>query len=219
MTTPDTSAVDRTFAALARTQAELYDLELALEERTAELTHQLRLLGMDLHTAGELVDPDLVHQLYWETPSVPAQAIYEAFGLRSPSDVSRIAGAHEFGLPCKDCKAVVTYQVKNRTVLRKLRSNHRCEDCAAKEAERERQAHARYAAQRHRRQQVESEALERAMVAYVLAHPDLPDEPEDAAMYVEIPVSEWGGSTVSLGDLNAVRDQLGDRLRPAAPKG
>jgi hypothetical protein len=207
MTTPDTSAVYRTFAALARTQAELYDLEFALDERTADLTHQLRLLGMDLHTAGELVDPDLVHRLYWETPSVPAQAIYEAFGLRSPSDVSRIAGAHEFGLPCKDCKVVVTYQVKNRTVLRKLRSNHRCEDCAAKEAERERQAHARY------------EALERAMVAYVLAHPDLPDEPENAAMYVEIPVSEWGGSTVSLGDLNAVRDQLHDRLRPATPKG
>lgn len=48
MTTPDTSAVERTFAAVARTQAELYDLELALEERTSELTYQLRVLGMDL---------------------------------------------------------------------------------------------------------------------------------------------------------------------------
>lgn len=170
--------------------------------------------------AGQLVDPDLVHRLYWETPSLSTQSIYEAFGLRSPGDVSKIAGPHDFGLPCKDCKIVVTYRVKYRTKLTKLRSNHRCEDCAAKAAERERQDRARRDAEGERSQQEEHEAVERAMVAYVLAHPDLPDEPEGAPMYVDISGSEWcGGVTVRLGALNALRDELRDRLRPTEPKG
>jgi hypothetical protein len=215
MTTPDTSAVERAFTVVAGTQADLYDLQTTLEEHTSELTYQLRLLGMHLHRAGERVDPELVHRLYWETPSLPTQAIFEAFALRSPGEVYKIAGPHELDLPCKDCATVITYRVKNRTELTKLRSNHRCEECAAKEEERKRQAHARDAAEWKRLYQEETEALERAMVAYVLAHPDLPDEPEGAPMYVDISATEFrGGKTVRLNALNELRDELRDRLQP-----
>jgi hypothetical protein len=215
MTTPDTAAVELAFAAVARTQAELYDLESTLEERAAGLIQQLRLLGMELHRADERVDPALIHRLYWETPSVAAQAIYEAFGLRSPSEVYKIAGPYEFGLPCKDCKTVITYKVKNRTELAKLRSNHRCEGCAAREAERVRQEQARRVAEWERDRQEHDEAVEQAMVAYILAHPELPDEPEGTPLYVEISGNmRRGGVTVLLSDLNALRDDLRDRLRP-----
>ncbi|HEY3561799.1 MAG TPA: hypothetical protein VGL05_30245 [Kribbella sp.] len=215
MTAPDQSAVDRAFAVVAGTQADLYDLKDALDEQTSELAYQLRLYGMQLHRADEHVDPELVHRLYWETPSLSAQAIYEAFALRSPGEVYKLAGPHELGLPCKDCQTVITYQVKNRTELGKLRSNHRCEECAAKEAERQRQARARSDAEWARMRQEEDEALHQAMVAYVLAHPDLPDEPEGESMYVEISGHpNRGGATVSLGALNALRDELRDRLQP-----
>lgn len=168
---------------------------------------------MQLHRAGVRVDPELVHRLYW-TPSLPTQAIYEAFALRSPGEVYKIAGPHELGLPCKDCQTVITYQVKNRTQLSKLWSNHRCEECAAKEAERERQAHARSDAEWARYRLEEDEAVHQAMVSYVLAHLDLPDEPEGAPMYVDIYREPGrGGLTVRLSALNALRDELRDRLQ------
>jgi hypothetical protein len=220
MTSPDASGVERTFAAVAQTQADLYDMEAALEQRTGELTYQLRLLGLDLHQAGGLVDPELIHRLYWETPSLSTQAIYEAFALTSPGDVYKIAGPHEIGLPCKDCQTVISYRVKNRTQLTKLRTNHRCEDCAAKEAERERLARVRSDAEWRRMNQEENEATDRAIEAYVLAHPDLPDEPEGTPMYIDIFRAHGrGGITVRLSALNALRDELRDRLRPAEPKG
>ncbi|WP_328522777.1 hypothetical protein [Kribbella sp. NBC_00359] len=72
MTTPDTSAVERAFAVVAGTQADLYDRQTALEEHTSELSYQPRLFGMHLHRAGERVDQKLVHQLYWEPVVVDA---------------------------------------------------------------------------------------------------------------------------------------------------
>jgi hypothetical protein len=143
MTTPDTSAVERALADVAQTQAELNELELALADRTSELADQICLLGMDLHEVGLPADPDLVRRLYWGAPSLSAHAIYEAFGLRSPSDVSAIAGLGEFRLPCKDCGTILTHQVKNRTQLARLRANNRCEACASSAAERERQHRAK----------------------------------------------------------------------------
>lgn len=63
--------------------------------------------------------------------------------------------------------------------------------------------------------QEEDEAVHQAMVAYVLAHPDLPDEPEGAPMYVDISRTHGrGGATVRLSALNALRDELRDRLQP-----
>jgi hypothetical protein len=211
MTTPDTSAVERALADVAKTQAELNELELALADRTSELTDQILLLGMDLHGAGVPADPDLVRRLYWGAASLSTQAIYEAFGLRSPNDVSTIAGPGEFRLPCKDCGTILTHQV-NRTQLARLRANNRCEACATRAAERERQHRAELETQWRRRQREDDEAVRRAMEAYVLANPDLPEEPTGALMYVEIPVPEWGGTTVRLRDLTAVRADLRNRL-------
>jgi hypothetical protein len=56
------------------------------------------------------------------------------------------------------------------------------------------------------------------MEAYVFDHPDLPEEPVGTEMLVEIPVPEWGGSTVSLRDLLMVRAELRNRLRPRPGK-
>jgi hypothetical protein len=85
MTTPDTAAaVEHALAAVATTQADLHELELVLADRTSELVRQIRLLGMQMHAAGRPADRDLVHRLYWGAPSLSTQAIYEAFGLRSP---------------------------------------------------------------------------------------------------------------------------------------
>lgn len=214
MITPDTSAaVERALADVAKTQADLHELQSVLEDRTSELSDQIRLLGMDMHAAGLPADRDLVHRLYWGAPSLSTQAIYEAFGLRSPNDVSVIAGPREFRLPCKDCGTVLSHRVKNRTQLAKLRGNHLCEECAERAAERERQRRAELAEQWRRDRRHDDEALRRAMESYVLAHPDLPEEPAGASMYVEIPLLEGGGTAVRLRDLNAVRADLRNRLR------
>jgi hypothetical protein len=214
MTTPDTSAVERALAGVARAQAELNELQLALEDRTSELTDQILLLGMDLHEAGgPPADRDLVRRLYWDAPSLSAQAIYEAFGLRSTNDVSAIAGPREFHLPCKDCGIVLTRQVKNRSQLVKLRATNRCEACTTRAAERERQRRAELETQWRRRDREDHEAERRAMEAYVLANPDFPEEPTGVPMYVDIPGTESGSTTVRLRDLSAIRDDLRNRLR------
>ncbi|MFG1629021.1 hypothetical protein [Kribbella sp. NPDC049227] len=214
MTPPDTSAVERAFAVVAGTQADLYDLQITLEEHTSELTYQLRLLGMHLHRAGERVDAELIHRLYWETPSLSTQAIYEAFALRSSGEVYKIAGPHELGLPCKNCETVIAYQVKNRTELAKLRSNHRCEDCAAKAAERERQANAKSDAEWARFRQEEDEAVQRQWWPTCSPTRSCRTNPR-APMYVDIYRAPGrGGVTVRLSALNALRDELRDRMLP-----
>ena len=214
MTSPDRSAaVERALAGVARTHAELNELQLALADRTSELTDQILLLGMDLREAGLPADRDLVRRLYWDAPSLSAQAIYEAFGLRTTNDVSAIAGPHEFHLPCRDCGIVLTHQVKNRSQLPKLRAKSRCGACTMRAAERERQRRAELETRWLRRSREDHEAERRAMEAYVLANPDLPEEPTGIPMYVDIPGTESGSTTVRLRDLSAIRDDLRNRLR------
>jgi hypothetical protein len=102
MTVPDSSVViERALGAVAEVHAELHELELTLADRTRELGEQLLVLGEDLREAGLPADRDLVRRLYWVASKLPTKAIYEALGLRSPNDVSIIAGPGEFHLPCK----------------------------------------------------------------------------------------------------------------------
>jgi hypothetical protein len=214
MTTPDTAAaVEHALADVTTTQADLHELELVFADRTSELVRQIRLLGMQMHAAGLPADRDLVHRLYWGAPSLSTQAIYEAFGLRSPGDVAAIAGPGELHLPCRDCGTVVTHRVKNRTQLSKLRTNSRCEPCATRAAERENQQAAERASQWERERREEDAVVRRAMEAYILANPRLPEEPDGATSYVTIPVPEWGHTTVTLRGLLSVREDLRTRLR------
>lgn len=104
--------------------------------------------------------------------------------------------------------------MKNRTQLAKLRSTNLCEPCAATAQERERRRRAKLEIERRRRNAEDADTVHRVMRAYVLAHPNLPDEPDGASMYVDIPVPERGSSTVRLRDLNTVRQELVNRLQP-----
>ena len=211
--TSSSLGVERALAAVADTQSQLYEDQATLADRTGDLDHQLRVLGMELRRADIRVDRDLIGRLYWEAPSLSTQAIFEAFGLYSPNQVSVIAGKREFHLPCRDCETVLSYTVKNRTQLRKLRGRARCQPCQARLDERERERGAELRADWEQRNRDEEAAVQRAMQAYVLAHSELPEQPDGASMYIDIPVPEWGGTTVSLSALDEVRAELRDRLR------
>lgn len=101
MTSRDTSAVGEALAAVAETQARLNEVQALLSAQTRDLHDQLLLLGMDLDSSGETADPELIRRLYWDAPSLSTHSVYEAFGLRSPNDVSTLAWAPRvcLGLP------------------------------------------------------------------------------------------------------------------------
>lgn len=213
MTDPDTTAVTEVLGVVAATQAKLDATCALLARQTQALADEVALLGMEMHSLETTADSGLIRRLYWGAPSLHNQVVYQAFGLRSPNDVSTIAGPTEFDMPCDDCGVSLRHNVKNRTELAKLRATNRCEPCAEGAEDRERQRRAELEATWRRRNHEGGEIIRRAMQAYVVANPDLPEEPSGASMYVDIPVPEWGGTTVRLRDLNEVREQFVERFR------
>lgn len=138
-------------------------------------------------------------------------------GCAHPTTSPAIAGSREFDLPCIGCGTLLHHVVKNRTQLADLRRTNQCPPCATGAAERELRRRAAKDVERRRWTQEQAAILRRAMAAHVLAHPDMLDDPDDAEFYLDIPVPEWGASTVSLADLNAVRRELAASPRPPHP--
>lgn len=207
MTLPDSTAVDEALAALEAAQAQMDAARDVVAARTRDLADQVTLLGMSLRSTDAQADVGLIRRLYWDAPSLATQVVSEAFGLRAPSDVFRIARAATRNVPCRGCGLSREFQVKNRTHLTSLRSTL-CEDCSARAQEQERQRKADLEVTWRRQSQMEADYLDQAMIDYVLAHPDMPEEPDGEAFYVDVGGTAWGTSTVRLRDLNAVRRQL-----------
>lgn len=213
MTLPDTSAVETALTAVAEAQAELDRAKYTLADRTDALEHALALLALDLDM-DQAPDPALIDRLYWDAPSLSTEVVASTFRLRHRSEVSRYVKPREFHVQCRDCGTGRIFPAKTRTELAGHRGS-RCVDCAAEVAERDRLRAVEVEAERRRRHRDDAAHLHAAMVAYVLAHPDLPEEPAGETFYVDIHVPQWGNSTVKLGDLNGVRRELDDRSRRA----
>jgi hypothetical protein len=212
MTEPDLPAVGRALTDVARTQQQLDETVRLLSGRTQLLHDELLVYGAELRSADLSIDHELVRRLYWEAPSLPNKAVADAFGFRSPNDVPAIAGSREFDLPCIGCGTALHHVVRNRTHLGDLRRTNMCPRCADVAAERERRRRAEVDAEHRRYERERAAVLRQAMEAYVLAHPEMLDDSDDVGFYLDIPVPQWGVSTVSLADLNAVRRDLAARL-------
>lgn len=209
--------VERALDDVQRAAQRVREAESALRRATWDLDDAARLHGFALFQEGQLVDRDLVSRLYWGAPSLHTKSIFKAFGLRSPNHVSVIAGSRDFTLTCRECGVDLTVRVKNRTELANLRSSNYCTQCEAEIKLRRERAYAQREREwqaRHREEaEEETEALHRAMLNYVLAHPDLPEVDDGTRYYVDISTSERGGSTVvGLDQLHAVRRELVERL-------
>lgn len=206
-------AVERQISAVAEAQMTLdrqtARLKRALGERTDALSRALRHLALDLLDRDEKVPQQLIHRLYWESPSLNVSEIYQAFGLRGPQSVASLAGARDVDFPCRDCGEAQIFTVTNRSELSGIRAKHPyCKGCVDRRARERAPETAREAARQREEDRIEDEMLAQAMARYVLEHPDLPDELPGVSMFVSISGARWGGTTVSLGDLLEVRDEL-----------
>lgn len=205
---PDATAVETALADAAEAQEAVDAAEQQLAEAIAALTDRMVELGGERLAAGLGPDRELIRRLYWLAPRLSAQVLAKAFGLGT---VQGLIGTWTARRPCAGCGKELRFEVRNRTHLAKL-AGSRCEPCAQVEAERVARLASEHAEWRRKQDQIDREGLEREMEAFVLANPDLPEESD--RLYVDIPDSRWGGSTVTTADLHRVKRRLLDRLRP-----
>lgn len=195
-----------------RADAAQRDLEVATEE----LADAVALHGFEQHGTDTPVPSALLDALYWDTPSLPVKTIATAYGMRSVNDVSAAVAARTVAVSCVDCGTEgPTSVVRTRTALAQLRRTFRCDPCTETAALREQRRHEIAATERRRRDQVHAEQLEDAMRNYVIAHPELPELPDDGPiddLWLSIPVPAWGHSTVSLSALHRVRREVAETL-------
>lgn len=158
-------------AELDQIAEERAQIEERTRDRAAEAVRTLRVVRA-LREAAELPAPSaLVRELYWHRPEVHVKDIAAAIGVRSASEVIKIAGPGHFELPCRDgCGRIVIRDVASRTEFNSARSGYRtrksgdpriCAQCREAHREQEGIEHADYLRRRAESDRLEQEAIDR----------------------------------------------------------
>lgn len=127
----------------------------------AEVNRAVLRLGGVMAALEMPSDLALLRELYWQHPVVDAQAIAQAFGMRSGADVHRVVGPDTRPWPCRGgCGRQVVRNRKSRTGdvhLRGSRDDRLCQPCrealAAEELIKAREWAARQAEEREAHEQ------------------------------------------------------------------